>query len=62
MLSAGMDALAQIYKVQFDKAARLAQQGDERAALDILYRLRLKPDLGIYRRALVNPALSHDIS
>lgn len=56
-----MDALAQIYKVQWDEAASLAQQGDVRAALDILYHLRLKPDLGIYRRALVSPATSHNI-
>ena len=53
-----MDALAHHYKVQSDGAVRLAQNGDEKAALDILYRFRLKLDLSLYRRAVESHSTS----
>ena len=49
-----MDRLAAQYKARYYEAETLALQGNDSAALDILWELRLKPDLGLYRRAVVN--------
>lgn len=43
---------------EYDEALSLANNGDTDAALDILWDLRLKVDLSIYRRALVNVTLA----
>ena len=43
-----MDALAQLYKARYTEAVKLAEKGEERAALDILCELTLKVDLGFY--------------
>jgi hypothetical protein len=49
-----MDSLAGFYKERHRQALLLAREGNHRDALDILFELRLKPDLGVYRRAHVS--------
>lgn len=49
-----VNRLAAQYKAQYSEAETLALQGNNSAGLDILWELRLKPGLGMYRRAVVN--------
>lgn len=45
-------------KADYDRALSLQANGQNSAALDVLWELRLKVDLSIYRRALVNVTLA----
>ena len=49
-----MDNTARHYRDRYNEAAEHLFQGRKDVALDICWELRLKPDLGIFRRAAVN--------
>lgn len=53
-----MNNITRFRKDDYDHALLLAEDGQRTAALKILWDLRLKVDLSIYRRALVNITLS----
>lgn len=49
-----MNNITRFRKEAYDHALSLASEGEDEAALDLLWDLRLKVDLSIYRCALVN--------
>lgn len=53
-----MNNIVKSRKADHDRALSLANDGQTQAALDILWELRLKVDLSIYRRALVDVTLA----
>lgn len=53
-----MNNITRLRKADYEEAISLANNGETDAALDILWELRLKVDLSIYRRALVNVTLA----
>ncbi|KAK5955868.1 hypothetical protein OHC33_003509 [Knufia fluminis] len=50
--------MARLRKADYDRALAHANAGEKEPALDILWDLRLKADLSVYRRALVNITLA----
>lgn len=54
-----MESLAKIYKARNKEAIALALNGDEEEALNILFEMRSKPDIGVYRRAHVSSPEPH---
>lgn len=53
-----MNNIVRSRKADYDHVLSLANDGRTQAALDILWELRLKVDLSVYRRALVNITLA----
>lgn len=53
-----MKNITRFRKAEYDEALTLANNGDADGALERLWELRLKVDLSIYRRALVNVTIA----
>ena len=49
-----MDNISRTHRSRYLHAYKLAEEGKRAECLDILWELRLRPDLSLYRRALVN--------
>lgn len=53
-----MNNIARFSKEEYDEALTLANNSETEAALSKIWELRLKVDLSIYRRALVNVTIA----
>ena len=54
VLTLTMDNLSIFYREEYRIAKALKEEGKSDECLDILWKLRLEPDISLYRRALVN--------
>lgn len=49
-----MDQVSILYREEYNTARAYSEAGESGKCLDILWRMRLYPDLSLYRKALVN--------